>query len=227
LTASPVFPQPAHFQAIAGRKLQSLDGLRAIAIILVFFHHMKSYIPVVNLPVAIFQMYVWQGWVGVDLFFVLSGFLITGILIDTRESVNYFSGFYARRVLRIFPLYYFVLTGLVLLGVFLSRSPEPWASDVVSQLPLPQDRWVYFFLSHQLDRALEGAVGQSVFQHIGALLVAGSGRAILLCVAAGDLAGAATPSAMDCGRSDPALGAGSPPMGAALQLEFSCTAAIG
>lgn len=135
---------PAHIQAIAGRKLQSLDGLRAIAILLVFFHHMKSYIPVVNLPSFLMRMYVWQGWIGVDLFFVLSGFLITGILIDTRESVNYFTGFYARRVLRIFPLYYFVLVGLVVLGVFLGKSEAPWALAIVSQLPLPQDRWVYF-----------------------------------------------------------------------------------
>jgi len=124
-------------------KFQSLDGLRAIAIILVFFHHVKDHIPPVVPAVKFFQYYVWQGWIGVDLFFVLSGFLITGLLIDSREATNYLSGFYGRRILRIFPLYYSVLIGAIVTSQILTSVHAPQAPAVAALVPLPQDRWVY------------------------------------------------------------------------------------
>jgi peptidoglycan/LPS O-acetylase OafA/YrhL len=83
--------------------IPGLDGLRAIAFLLVFGFHTD---------------YLEFGWVGVQLFFVLSGFLITSILVKMKQSLptrDYFVKFYGRRFLRIFPLYYFYL--LLMLGV--------------------------------------------------------------------------------------------------------------
>jgi peptidoglycan/LPS O-acetylase OafA/YrhL len=92
----------------------ALDGLRGIAIILVLLHHLTVYRPTRGIDEWIATVPL-IGWTGVDLFFVLSGFLITGILIDARGSQRYFTSFYARRTLRIFPLYYTVVfTALVL-----------------------------------------------------------------------------------------------------------------
>ncbi len=111
--------------------MPELDTLRGIAVLSVVFFHafgfefgfrglsgIPKYLVAATLP----------GWVGVNLFFVLSGFLITGILIDTRSRKDYYRRFYLRRALRILPIYYAVL---ILLAVF-SRTgviarPASWA----------------------------------------------------------------------------------------------------
>jgi peptidoglycan/LPS O-acetylase OafA/YrhL len=94
--------EPA-YGAVPGH-IPALDGLRGIAILLVMFYHFThDYIRGVS---GVLYKCFDVGWCGVDLFFVLSGFLITGILFDAKNDPHYFRGFYMRRVLRIFPLYY-------------------------------------------------------------------------------------------------------------------------
>ena len=104
-----------HFASIDFRtRFPALDGIRALAVTLVFADHFGGgshgggILRVINVVRQ-------RGWVGVDLFFVLSGFLITGILYDTRADPHFFKRFFARRAMRIFPVFYLVALLLLLL----------------------------------------------------------------------------------------------------------------
>lgn len=94
---------PGDATAFEPRHVPALDGLRAIAVLMVLLAHFRE----------ASSHWTWQvlhqGGFGVYLFFVLSGFLITRILLSTKNKPAYFRNFYARRTLRIFPLYYGVL----------------------------------------------------------------------------------------------------------------------
>lgn len=96
-------------------RLEGLDGLRGLAILLVMVFHLVLEYPFSAGVDSLYYRLGGMGWFGVDLFFVLSGFLITGILIDHKGGENYFINFFGRRALRIFPLYYTVLIFLFLL----------------------------------------------------------------------------------------------------------------
>ncbi len=97
--------------------IRALDGIRGLAIGLVLLIHLlqSNDKPVGSFLVQLIVKIKQSGWVGVDLFFALSGFLITGILVDSFGEERYFRNFYARRTLRIFPLYYGVLLILFLI----------------------------------------------------------------------------------------------------------------
>lgn len=107
-------PSAAHAGGPASH-LAALDGIRGLAIIMVLFvHFIGDEIPRTGLERVAVKLANYGIW-GVDLFFVLSGFLITGILFDAKAKPHYFRNFYVRRTLRIFPLYYGVL--VLLFGV--------------------------------------------------------------------------------------------------------------
>jgi peptidoglycan/LPS O-acetylase OafA/YrhL len=96
-----------------GSRIPELDGIRSIAIWMVLLLHVVTGFP--NPPGALASMprpvslILGHRWLGVDLFFMLSGFLITGILLDTKDRPFYFKNFYVRRFLRIMPLYFAVV----------------------------------------------------------------------------------------------------------------------
>lgn len=89
--------------------IESLDGLRAIAALMVMFFHFFQHLNTSNSFILLIKKLSGFGQTGVSLFFVLSGFLITRILLKEKESEKYFLNFYVRRSLRIFPLYYLYL----------------------------------------------------------------------------------------------------------------------
>ena len=127
-------------------RLPQLDGIRGIAILLVIFHNETVKYPFLHLD-RIFA----NGWMGVDLFFVLSGLLITGILLETKPSAGYFRNFYARRCLRIWPLYYASLFFMFVIIPWLSpaqgktvfeRGSPWWAFPLYLQnflIPIPEN----------------------------------------------------------------------------------------
>lgn len=139
----------------------ALDGLRGVAILLVLVRHCLQG-----------EFRTFKGWrytisgnsveslgYGVVLFFVLSGFLITGILLDSKGDRNYYFNFYGRRILRIFPLYYgtifaFGVAGLLHAfgadgGLFLRRLP--WLLTYTSNIPITlHNDWSFVFNGHSL-----------------------------------------------------------------------------
>jgi peptidoglycan/LPS O-acetylase OafA/YrhL len=130
-----------------------LDGLRGIAILMV----LETHYGVLSHPLAlassnlsrVFAPLLAFGWSGVDLFFVLSGFLLGGILMDNKDASNYFKVFYTRRICRIFPLYFLVVIPLLVI-------PLPLISSSLNSIyvePLPS--WTYLTYTQNIAMAQE------------------------------------------------------------------------
>lgn len=134
--------------------MPELDGVRGLAISLVIVHH---YVGVQLSSMSGRAGYyaarlLGLTWSGVDLFFVLSGFLIGGILLDARGSPSYFRTFYGRRIFRIFPLYY---AWIVLFGLGLIMT-TPYTSRIFNQrIPI----WSYLTFTQNLTMSSRNAFG--------------------------------------------------------------------
>lgn len=151
-TASPAFSATPPWRG----HIPALDGLRGVAILLVMLLHFQLDRPDTTLGHA-YKNVVDTGWAGVDLFFVLSGFLITGILYDNRADENYFRTFYVRRALRIFPLYF----GFLAVRFFVA--PHLFQPEWVDLHSSPsQQAWAWLYLTN-LQIALFGGSGVAPF----------------------------------------------------------------
>ncbi|HEY0943745.1 MAG TPA: acyltransferase [Opitutaceae bacterium] len=123
-------------------RLPTLDGLRGLAVIGVMLTHFVGQGSAPGWIGGIVQSIAAIGVYGVDLFFVLSGFLITGILIESKGGSHYFRSFYMRRVLRIFPLYFGVLLFFLVLVPLIRNIPPH------SRVAYAQQGWLWLFSSN-------------------------------------------------------------------------------
>jgi peptidoglycan/LPS O-acetylase OafA/YrhL len=94
-------------------RIPALDGVRGLAVLAVLVFHTLPIPDHFSTAITIWNAVVKSCWVGVDLFFILSGFLITRVLFENKGQPNYFINFYIRRVLRIAPLYYFSIAAAI------------------------------------------------------------------------------------------------------------------
>jgi len=117
-------------------RLPALDGVRGLAILGPLLERFNLSTNGVGPLETLFDMVADRGWIGVQLFFVLSGFLITGILLDSKGQPSYFRTFYVRRVLRIVPLYYATLIVALVLVPLIASTPMPDGRQI----------WLWLFL---------------------------------------------------------------------------------
>jgi peptidoglycan/LPS O-acetylase OafA/YrhL len=140
----------AGLTALPGR-IPALDGLRGIAILLVLMWHGPAGFTFQSKFLSAWKPALSLTWSGVDLFFVLSGFLIGGILLDARESPRYFQTFYIRRAYRILPLYAAVIAASLLWPIPFRLWKEGFGPVVSAPVPFGafvifgQNFWMAYF----------------------------------------------------------------------------------
>ncbi len=131
-----------------GKYVQDFDGWRGLGIIFVVLAH---YAP---------QVFI-GSWVFMEMFFVMSGFLITGILMDTKQKKNYFKSFISRRIVRVFPLYYLSLV------IFLFLIPDSWLD---SSYQREHQIWYWLYIENWLF-AVDGWPAVKGFSHFWSLAI--------------------------------------------------------
>jgi peptidoglycan/LPS O-acetylase OafA/YrhL len=127
----PCWPQvqnmPSSPTRVTSRHIPALDGVRGVAAATVFIYHYGGGARSSVFLVHVAGIAIHLGWAGVSLFFVLSGFLITGILLGSMNRPQWRKTFFIRRALRIFPLYYFALLALIVVALLLH---VPWSKTL-------------------------------------------------------------------------------------------------
>jgi peptidoglycan/LPS O-acetylase OafA/YrhL len=131
-------------------QIPAFDGLRGIAILAVLLYHCHA-----RLAGTVVEPFIVWGWCGVSLFFVLSGFLITGLILDAGSSPRFYKNFFARRALRIWPAYWLLLLLYYVVVPLVSEGPHAMLRECFSA-PWP---WLLLFLQNLRLLALPGAIG--------------------------------------------------------------------
>lgn len=146
---------PREFTPLPSDHRSALDGVRGIAILTVFLYDCLK-VPGGGLLNLVLRKASVAGWTGVDLFFVLSGFLITGILIDSRGKPGYLRSFFARRSLRIFPLYFLALAVTFVAVPQLAQYWSPAQPVALKVSELSRDQFWYWTYLQNWHFAYEG-----------------------------------------------------------------------